>query len=313
MIQRYPLGAQQNPNASRLGESKWRVWDLALVCCVLVPLCVVTYFQQPFQRQFYLGDLSISHPFAEHERVSDVNLQLSAIILPMSIIVLISRLLTKKKHFIATCYVSLLALVGSYVLTNLITNIAKNWIARPRPDFLSRCEPKAGLPLDVLYTAAEVCTSKNQIRLSDGLRSTPSGHSSSSFAGLGFLQLWLSGQLLIMHPLSGLWRSIVSMIPLLCALYIALSRTQDYRHHFMDVFLGSCLGYTIAYLMYRRYFPALDSSRPYVPLLFEMHDQEELEPQALDSQVHTDLPLSPQEILTPNHAQKPANNSIDMV
>jgi diacylglycerol diphosphate phosphatase/phosphatidate phosphatase len=58
---------------------------------------------------------------------------------------------------------------------------------------------------------------------------------------------------------------LLAFIPLLCALLIAISRLDDYRHDVWDVTIGSLLGMLIAWFSYRRYYPALQASRCDVP------------------------------------------------
>jgi diacylglycerol diphosphate phosphatase/phosphatidate phosphatase len=97
------------------------------------------------------------------------------------------------------------------------------WAGRLRPDFLSRCQ----------YNAEQgKCTGDPQV-IWEGRRSFPSGHSSNSFAGLGFLSLWLALALGVRHRASqdkwitsgGIaWKWVVVVLPLLGASYIAISR-----------------------------------------------------------------------------------------
>lgn len=49
------------------------------------------------------------------------------------------------------------------------------------------------------------------------------------------------------------------LVPLLSAALIAISRLEDYRHDVFDVLTGSALGFNIAYLTWRRHYPALSS------------------------------------------------------
>ena len=80
--------------------------------------------------------------------------------------------------------------------------------------------------------------SRKHERILDGRRSFPSGHSASAFMGLGFLFLMLAGQtgsLRLNGPsktrsfLSSkiLWLTL-TLIPLVLASWIAITRLQDY-------------------------------------------------------------------------------------
>lgn len=245
---------------------KWRISDF-IVLIVSMIVNVPVYYQEPFQRQFYINDLTISHPYTHDERVNNRVLVLYSLVVPIVCIIAVWALLADKRHKWYLLYISLLGLLLSWSLNFLFTNYIKNWIGRLRPDFLSRCEPKEGLPKDTLFNAIDACTTQNTERLLEGFRTTPSGHSSESFSGLGYLYLWLSGQLITGYPQTGIWRKIVSFLPVLGAMLIALSRTQDYRHHFIDVFIGSIVGSFFGYFIYRRYFPALDDPLPFKPVL----------------------------------------------
>lgn len=87
-------------------------------------------------------------------------------------------------------HVSLLGLFISLILTSFLTDVVKNTVGRPRPDLIARCKPRTGLPEHSLLSI-EVCTSTDRHRLDEGWRSFPSGHSSFSFSGLGYLSLYV--------------------------------------------------------------------------------------------------------------------------
>lgn len=251
-----------------------RVADLLLVV-VLAVVFLFTGAIEPFQRQFFVGDLTISHPFAEHERVTNHELFLYCLIVPFVMILVALAVTARRENRLLVTYISLMGLVTAVFLTSVVTDILKNFFGRHRPDFLARCVPKKGTPLDVMVYAKDVCTTKNHDRLLDGFRTTPSGHSSLSFAGLGYLSLWLSGQLVVTSPNVSSWRVVAAWVPAFGAALIALSRTMDYRHHFVDVFVGSVLGMTLAVVIYRQHFPPLNHKKAYEPYL--VHDSDERE------------------------------------
>lgn len=270
---RVTLGLTGTPLTNNL--MKWRFADVLLIGVIFV-VFLFTYYIPPFQRQFYVNDLTISHPFAEHERVTALELFIYAVWIPLIVIGVIGLVITKPANKIYVTYISILGLLISVFTTSIVTDILKNFIGRHRPDFLARCMPKDDAPIDVLVTAKEVCTTDNIGRLMDGFRTTPSGHSSISFAGLGYTALWLNGQLITRHYTLGAWRSIVACSPYLGASLIALSRTEDYRHHFVDIILGSILGIVIGLWSYFRYFPKLTTGKCYEPTLLLEEEKEEI-------------------------------------
>jgi diacylglycerol diphosphate phosphatase / phosphatidate phosphatase len=162
---------------------------------------------------FVLDDLSISYPHAAIERVPPLWLFLCSIGIPLATIILfclffavLSRdrksnrksnaygkslfrgLHTSNYPTLHKIHVSILGLSLSLALTNLLTDVIKNSVGRPRPDLLARCSPKADTPTHALVTI-DVCGEPNLHLLHDAWRSFPSGHSSFAFAGLGYLSL----------------------------------------------------------------------------------------------------------------------------
>ena len=153
---------------------------------------------------------------------------------------------------------AVLGLAVSLILTSFLTDVVKNTVGRPRPDLVARCKPRAGTPSDILVSI-DVCTETGHHTLHDGWRSFPSGHSSFSFAGLGYLALFLAGQLRVFRDRRRLWRALRCLAPLVGAALVAISRCQDYRHDVYDVCVGSALGIVVAWFSYRRYWPRLAS------------------------------------------------------
>lgn len=261
---------------------KWRLADVIAITVLFLLNVIVASFK-PFERQFYINDLSISHPFAKRETVNSYELMTYSSIVPLFVISLYCIIFRFKKNEnrYYLLWVSLIGLLLSLNITALVTNYLKNWFGRPRPDFISRCIPKEGTPKDVLVLAKDVCTTDNLSRLYDGFRSCPSGHSSESFSGLGYLFYFLQGQLRVDLPQNGIYRKLLSFLPLLGAALIALSRTQDYRHHFTDVFLGSFIGLIISREVYKHYFSFDNESKysilPYGAYYQDGFDQDENE------------------------------------
>lgn len=164
-------------------------------------------------------------------------------------------------------HVTILGFFLAITLTALLTDIVKNAVGRPRPDLIDRCKPQKGTPEHDLVSF-EICTETDHHILHDGFRSFPSGHSSFSFAGLGYLSFFLMSQLHVLSSRVDVLRILLSFAPFLGAGLIALSRYEDYRHDPYDITTGSLLGLLVAFFIWRRYYPSLRSKRcdtPYPP------------------------------------------------
>lgn len=237
---------------------------------ITVALVLVLYFilehKHPFHQLFMLDDKSLQHPFAEIERISSSACLLLAIIVP-GITITAASLLSQRHeetqgfHLL---HVSLLGLATTFAFNGFITNFLKLLIGRPRPDLLARCLPAPGTPMHE-YVSIAVCTSTNVKVLEDGFKSAPSGHTSASFAAFLFLSLWICGQTSAFKPGNHTYKLFLAVLPLLIASYIAISRTEDYRHHPTDVMAGALLGSVIAYASYRTFFPPLSSKNCSIP------------------------------------------------
>jgi len=179
----------------------------------------------PNMRPFSLLDPSISFPYAEEETVPVSLLIIIVVLGPIVFIAIISlvfvpgstvppgtpqSLIWKRKLW--ELHQGLLGLALSIVGAWFITNGMKNLFGRPRPDLLSRCEPDmdnmtkyivGGYPNQGQFSqlvSATICQQKDKHKLDDGFRSYPSGHSSSSAAGMIYLSLFIASKFAITIP-----------------------------------------------------------------------------------------------------------------
>ncbi|KAL4922550.1 phosphatidic acid phosphatase type 2/haloperoxidase [Aspergillus aurantiobrunneus] len=249
---------------------------------ILVALVVGFYILdriEPYHQRFSLSNISLQYPYADPERISIAAAVACSGGGPLAIILIYTLFVdglfshikpvksTGKRKFTGpyrfkdrlwefNC--GFLGLVLSQALCFVITQALKNACGKPRPDIIARCQPAVGShdPLPFGLSDSSICTGDPHL-LKDGFRSWPSGHSSSSFAGLFYLSLWMGGKLHIMDNKGEVWKMFLVMFPCLGATLIAVSRIMDARHHPFDVITGSLLGIICASISYRQYFPSL--------------------------------------------------------
>lgn len=188
-----------------------------------------------------------------------------AIILP----ILIFSIHYVRKKDLNDLHHAILGLLFAVLITAVITDSIKDAVGRPRPDFYWRCFPD-GVPNYDNVTEDVICHGDPKV-IKEGHKSFPSGHTSWSFAGLGFVSLYLAAKINIFDHQGHVAKLGIVFLPLLAAALIGVSRVDDYWHHWQDVFAGGLLGLTMATLCYRQFFPApydLDGVGPYAYFQF---------------------------------------------
>ncbi|KAI5449429.1 hypothetical protein NCC49_004713 [Naganishia albida] len=216
------------------------------------------------KREFSLTDITIQRPFkAEH--VPPLLLFIISLAVPLVFLVAVGAGVYKSRWDVHN---GVLGLFMGFTVTGVVTQIVKMGVGRPRPDLISRCQPYEGAHDAPVYGLSNytICTQENAHLLNDGFKSFPSGHSSLSFAGMGFLAFYLAGKMHLADVKGHRTRAWLALSPLLASTMVAVSRTADNRHHWQDVTVGSLLGLGIAWVAYRAYFPSLGSSQSHLPL-----------------------------------------------
>ncbi|KAI8330545.1 phosphatidic acid phosphatase type 2/haloperoxidase [Blakeslea trispora] len=241
-------------------------YDWACVVIMTVAFFAIDKIE-PFRRRFSLEDKTIMFPYTEHESVPIWLLAVIAFVAPILIIAFVSLSNIGFKRSFGDFHSGVLGLCLGLSMTIMLTDVIKITAGRPRPDMLSRCQP-ALTAVDPTFglSTIDICTSDiNSHMMRDGFKSFPSGHSSFSFAGLGYLALYLAGKIRMFDKFGYTYKGFMFAFPVIGALLVAVSRTEDYRHHWQDVSIGAILGTICAYFAYRQYYPSLSRGHCGIP------------------------------------------------
>jgi diacylglycerol diphosphate phosphatase/phosphatidate phosphatase len=185
----------------------------------------------------FVRDPSLNHPLSG-ETVSS-----SALGVVIIVGLLIFAAIERATSSVGVPY-ALVAWARSTVLTEFVTNAAKNYMGVLRPIFYAGC----GWDDELMACTRDFAT---------GRRSCPSGHSSHSFHLATLLTLHLIRSLDhgASRRESACWNA-APFFPGLCAMFVACSRVHDNSHHPADVVAGAALGTAIAMLSHGLSWPS---------------------------------------------------------
>ncbi|KAJ0971542.1 hypothetical protein J5N97_019501 [Dioscorea zingiberensis] len=220
-----------------------------IILLLLIVIDVVLNVIEPFHR-FVGKDMmtDLRYPMKSNT-VPFWAVPLYAILLPLAIF---SAIYFRRRN-VYDLHHAILGLLFSVLLTAVLTDAIKDAVGRPRPDFFWRCFPD-GKDVYDNFTTSVMCHGEKSV-IKEGHKSFPSGHSSWSFAGLGFLAWYLAGKIKAFDRRGHVAKLCIVFLPLLAAALVATSRVDDYWHHWQDVFAGGLLGLVVASFCYLQFFP----------------------------------------------------------
>ncbi|KAL9453301.1 hypothetical protein AB3S75_008995 [Citrus x aurantiifolia] len=241
------LGAHTiKSHGARVARNHLHDWIILLLLAVIE---VVLYVIHPFYR--FVGEdmmTDLKYPFKDNT-VPIWAVPMYAVLLPIAIFLLCYL----RRRDVYDLHHSILGLLYAVLITGVITDAIKNATGRPRPNFFWRCFPD-GVPHYGGQWGDVLCHGKDS-EVREGHKSFPSGHTSWSFAGLGFLSLYLSGKIKAFDGRGHVVKLCIVLLPLLVASLVGVSRVCDYWHHWQDVFAGGMIGLVVATLCYLQFFP----------------------------------------------------------
>ncbi|XP_038996459.1 putative lipid phosphate phosphatase 3, chloroplastic isoform X3 [Hibiscus syriacus] len=145
-------------------------------------------------------------------------IEMYAMLLPMLIFLIVYI----RRRDVYDLHHAVLGLLFSVLVTAVLTDSIKNAVGRPRPDFFWRCFPDGK---DAYDKWGNVICHGNKNVIKEGHKSFPSGHTSWSFAGLGFLSLYLSGKIKVFDRRGHVAKLCVVFLPLLVASLVGSLRS----------------------------------------------------------------------------------------
>jgi phosphatidate phosphatase len=258
------------------------VLDIVLVILVFTPYLVLNNGVYPFRRGFYCDDESLMHPYnvdtVKFQVVIAVGLTLPIVAFFCTEFLYYRQMRNipfygvdlndmdlywfRSRAVVNNILYSIANLLAGFAIVLTITEVGKETVGRLRPHFFSACKPNwtaitcqtklsdvSGVNGTPLYTMAYVekfqCTETNAYMVKDSMRSFPSGHSSVSMYFMVFLALYV--QYRIHWNKLYFLKVFLQTLFFLMALYTALSRISDYKHHWSDVLSGSLIGIAVAF------------------------------------------------------------------
>lgn len=229
-----------------------------LVTAFLLAITIVFKLRifDPHIRGFYCDDETIAYPYKE-STVSTSLLYLSAFLAPLAAILVTELYLNLRTSFLSIFLTYFGYLFGAAIV-NTATDSFKLIAGRLRPHFLAVCVPvftdTGANILENCHGSHTYITEYNcsgnftEDTISQARVSFPSGHSSISFQAMVFIALYLQARLGTNRAFTRSVSNVNLLIPtvqlsvLFWAIYVAVSRVNDHKHHPTDVIAGALLG-----------------------------------------------------------------------
>ena len=244
---------------------------------LLLPSLILRFSSiEPFHRGYFCEDTSIKYPYVEYQTVP-VYLCLVIWMSLCTVHFSIAFIAHKSWKMLLD---ALYKLILGFSLCMLITDVSKYSLGRLRPYFLTVCNPDLE---DVCFQVRDeyveedddsdyyqevhhlkyvvendTCTGDRDLGKEARL-SFVSGHSSTSFYTAIFLIIFMKK-----HINCWLLRTLLQVAYFIVALWISITRINDYMHHPEDVIMGSIIGIICAFLMHREE-SSTDSKIPLSP------------------------------------------------
>lgn len=195
----------------------------------------------------------------QNESIGTEVLILVGVILPMLLQMILAGFCQKVQQPVPLMdiYNTFCSYLLAFSVTLLVVDATKLYCGYLRPHFYDICEPTE-------EHSYQTCTNEDEKELREIRDSFPSGHAALALSGLLSLSLYLNKRLGVgilsrdkansRSHFMARWWNFLSVLPVLVALYIGVSRIHDNYHHPADVVGGFGIGAVIAYFFHHVYF-----------------------------------------------------------
>ncbi|KAL1022973.1 hypothetical protein UPYG_G00034910 [Umbra pygmaea] len=228
------------------------VMDVICVIVAALPFIIMTIVFRPYKRGIYCDDEDIKYPLKDdtitHGLLAAVTISCTIIITSSgeAYLVYSNRIHSNSEfnRYVAALYKVLGTFLFGAAVSQSLTDLAKFTIGRPRPNFMSVCNPKfcKGYMLEINCTGSPRDVTEARL-------SFYSGHSSFGMYCMLFLALYVQARL--RAKWARLLRPTIQFFLVAFAVYVAFTRVSDYKHHWSDVLVGLLQGALIAILNVR--------------------------------------------------------------
>ena len=217
---------------------------------------------EPFHRGYLCDDNTIKYPYVENQTVPTY---LCLVIWIISCLLVFTITFTLHKSW-EILRVALYKLIFGFCVCILITDVCKFSLGRLRPYFITICKPEfinvcyndeeinnetyylqgntslAWIKQNQKYVVGDTCTSDKDL-IREARLSFVSGHSSTSFYIAIFLNIFMKT-----YVDRRILRTVLQVGNFILALWISITRVNDYMHHPEDVLMGAILGIICAFI-----------------------------------------------------------------
>jgi phosphatidate phosphatase len=133
---------------------------------------------------------------------------------------------------------------------SILTDVTKNVIGWPRPNFIDMCKPNVTCDESIRYeyiTDFKCTSSVSEDKFNDAFKSFPSGHASFAAFVAVFIALYVHERFKVFpYDVIATVRPFVQLVVVAIAWWSAMTRVMDNVHHPVDVLAGLCLGSLVA-------------------------------------------------------------------